>query len=49
MEIIFLPVLVSYYIDGGHIGPVKNRNGNYEIARHEGKGEAKLKPFDKVK
>lgn len=35
--------------EGVIIGPVKNKNGNYEIARHEGKREAKLKPFEKVK
>ena len=35
--------------EGVIVGPVKNKNGNYEIARHEGKREAKLKPFEEVK
>ncbi|NIA17409.1 MAG: hypothetical protein GWO86_03575, partial [Planctomycetes bacterium] len=35
--------------EGVIIGPVKNKKGNYEIARHEGKRKAKLKPFEKVK
>jgi hypothetical protein len=35
--------------EGNIIGPVKNKDGKYEIARHEGKRLARVKEFDKVK
>ena len=34
--------------EGKIIGPIKNKDGKYEIARHEGKREPKIKDFDKV-
>jgi peptidyl-prolyl cis-trans isomerase C len=34
--------------EGKIIGPIKSKNGKYEIARHEGKREPKIKEFDKV-
>ena len=35
--------------EGDLIGPIKNSDGNYEVARHEGKRAAKLLEYDKVK
>jgi parvulin-like peptidyl-prolyl isomerase len=35
--------------EGQIIGPVKNKDGKYEIARHEGRRSARLMDFDKVK
>ncbi len=35
--------------EGQIIGPVKNKDGKYEVARFEGKLSAKIKNFDKVK
>jgi peptidyl-prolyl cis-trans isomerase C len=35
--------------EGQIIGPVKNKDGKYEIARHEGKRAPKTKDFEKVK
>jgi hypothetical protein len=34
--------------EGQIIGPVKTKDGKYEIARHEGKKASKLKDFEKV-
>ena len=34
--------------EGKLIGPIKNKNGKYEVAMHEGKREPKIKEFDKV-
>lgn len=34
--------------EGQIIGPVKNKDGKYEIARHEGKRASRLKDFEKV-
>ncbi len=34
--------------EGKIIGPIKNKDGKYEVARHEGKKEPKIKDFDKV-
>jgi hypothetical protein len=35
--------------EGQIIGPIKNKDGKYEIIRHEGKRAAKVIEFDKVK
>lgn len=35
--------------EGDIVGPVKNKDGKYEVARHEGKRAARLIEFDKVK
>jgi parvulin-like peptidyl-prolyl isomerase len=35
--------------EGQIIGPIKNKEGKYEIARHEGKRAARIIEFDKVK
>ncbi len=35
--------------EGDIIGPVKNKDGKYEVARHEGKRAAHVIEFDKVK
>ncbi len=35
--------------EGRIVGPVKNKDGRYEIAGHEGKRAAKIKDFEKVK
>ncbi|OHB43016.1 MAG: hypothetical protein A2Y13_00250 [Planctomycetes bacterium GWC2_45_44] len=34
--------------EGKVIGPIKNKDGKYEVAMHEGKREPKVKDFDKV-
>jgi peptidyl-prolyl cis-trans isomerase C len=34
--------------EGKIIGPIKTKSGKYEVARHEGKREPKIKDFDKV-
>jgi parvulin-like peptidyl-prolyl isomerase len=34
--------------EGQIIGPVKNKDGKYEIVRHEGKRAQKIKDFEKV-
>jgi peptidyl-prolyl cis-trans isomerase C len=44
---VFLNALLGA-TEGQVIGPVKNKDGKYEIARHEGKRAAKIKDFDKV-
>jgi len=35
--------------EGDIIGPVKNKDGKYEVARHEGKRASRILEFDKVK
>jgi parvulin-like peptidyl-prolyl isomerase len=35
--------------EGQIIGPVKNKEGKYEVARHEGKRASYILPFDKTK
>ncbi|MFA5292890.1 MAG: peptidyl-prolyl cis-trans isomerase [Phycisphaerae bacterium] len=35
--------------EGDIVGPVKGKNGKYEIARHEGKRASRIMEFDKVK
>jgi len=44
---VFLNALLGA-TEGQVIRPVKNKDGKYEIARHEGKRAAKIKDFDKV-
>ncbi|MGB8227038.1 MAG: peptidyl-prolyl cis-trans isomerase [Sedimentisphaerales bacterium] len=43
----FLAALLNA-TEGQLIGPIKNKDGNYEIARHEGKRASKVKDFEKV-
>lgn len=43
----FLDALIAAS-EGKIIGPIKNKAGKYEVARHEGKREPKIRDFDKV-
>ncbi|MCX5632919.1 MAG: peptidyl-prolyl cis-trans isomerase [Phycisphaerae bacterium] len=43
----FLAALLNA-TEGQLIGPIKDKDGNYEIARHEGKRASKVKDFEKV-
>lgn len=44
----FLAALLNV-TEGQLIGPIKDKDGNYEIARHEGKRASKAKDFEKVR
>jgi hypothetical protein len=43
----FLAALLNA-TEGQLIGPIKNKDGKYEVARHEGKRASKVKDFEKV-